>query len=365
MMSDQALKIARPESAVIPACELSGCESIAEMRRSLEALQRTNQKLRIALVELECMASTDKLTGAWNRRRLEEAVRNEMDRLKRYDHPLSLLVLDIDLFKQVNDGYGHGAGDRLLVELAERIRSVLRATDSITRWGGEEFVVLCPNSALAATAKFADRLRLSIADARFSVGKQITASVGVAECLPGETWEQWFHRADTALYRAKSLGRNQVQIAPEEPPRAAGTGPGNFVRLLWHSAYACGNEVVDREHRALFIAANALLAAILSGRPADETNAALATLIDDVVQHFRDEEEILAAAGYPGAANHATVHRDLVDRAAALVERFRTGKADVGELFQFLAHEVVARHILGADRDFFPYLESTREMAVC
>ncbi len=103
--------------------DISRQEATAEMRASLERLQETNQELQKSLVELNRLASTDKLTGAWNRRRLEEAVINEMDRLQRYDHPLSLLFIDIDFFKKINDEHGHGTGDLVLARLRIPTRS--------------------------------------------------------------------------------------------------------------------------------------------------------------------------------------------------------------------------------------------------
>jgi hemerythrin-like metal-binding protein len=114
--------------------------------------------------------------------------------------------------------------------------------------------------------------------------------------------------------------------------------------------------VIDDQHRALFDDANKILAAILSGRPTDEVAALIDVLIGDVVRHFHDEEEIFTAAGFPGAAAHASIHRQLVDQAQVLVARFHAGALAIGELFQYLAHDVVARHMLGADREFFPYL---------
>lgn len=343
--------------------DISRQEYIAGMRQTLDELQLTNQELQKTMVELDRLASTDKLTGAWNRRRLEEAVFNEMDRLKRYDHPLSMLIIDIDLFKKVNDYHGHAVGDQVLAILAAVVQSTYRAIDSLTRWGGEEFVVLCPNTTLSTSAMLAERLRERIAQAVFPAVKNITVSIGVAECMSGETWEQWFKRADDALYRAKACGRNQVQIAPETPQRV-GVGENvsaNFVQLSWHPAYECGHPLIDDQHRALFGDANNLLTAILSGRPADEVATVIDALVRDVVQHFQDEESIFTAAGYPGAAEHAAIHRQLVESAVTLVGRFHAGTLGIGELFQYLAHDVVARHMLGADREYFPYLEARRK----
>jgi len=339
--------------------------NIEKMQKSLEHLQNTNQELQKSLVELSQMASTDKLTGAWNRRRLEEALLKEMDRLKRYDHPLSMLILDIDFFKKVNDDCGHSVGDQVLVKMASVVQSSLRASDSLTRWGGEEFVVLCPDTTLSTVALLAERLRASIAKTVFPDVGQVTISLGVAECRADETWEDWFKRADAALYRAKAGGRNQVQLAPETPQRGAAGGnvATNFVRLSWHAAYESGNPVIDDQHRGLFTDANQLLGAVLSGRPEAEVAALVNTLVKDVVQHFKDEEVIIRAAGYPRADEHAAIHGKLVDKAVVLVKHFHDGTLATGELFQFLAHDVVARHILGADREFFAYLQSNINQA--
>jgi diguanylate cyclase (GGDEF)-like protein/hemerythrin-like metal-binding protein len=316
--------------------DLSRQESIAELHGAMERLQQTNQKLQATMAEL--------------------------DRLKRYDHPLSLLIIDIDFFKAINDSQGHAVGDRVLADLADVVRSTLRATDSLTRWGGEEFVVLCPNTTLSTAAMLAERLREKIAKSFVPAVKTITASIGVAECMSGETWDQWFKRADDALYRAKACGRNQVQVAPETPQRV-GVGENvsaNFVQLVWHSAYECGQTLVDDQHRSLFGDANNMLTAILNRRPTDEIAALLDVLSRDVVQHFQDEEMIFTAAGFPGAAQHAAIHRELVASAVQLVSRFHTGTLAIGELFQFLAHDEISRHMLGADREFFPYLEARR-----
>ncbi len=340
--------------------DISLQEYVAKMRQSLDQLQESNQELQKTLVELDHLASTDKLTGAWNRRRLEDAVSNEMDRLKRYDHPLSMLMIDIDFFKKVNDEHGHAVGDQVLALLATEIQATYRTTDSLTRWGGEEFVVLSPNTTLSSATVLAERLRERIAEVDFPVVKHITVSIGVAECMIGEPSEKWFKRADDALYRAKACGRNQIQFAPETPQRA-GIGENvsaSFVQLSWHSAYESGNKLIDSQHRVLFGDANNLLAAILSGRPADEVGGVINDLIRDVVQHFQDEESIFTAAGFPGAAEHAAIHQQLVDKAVSLVDSFHAGTLTLGELFQYLANDVVAKHMLGADREYFPYLKA-------
>ncbi len=335
--------------------DVSGKDEISLVLGALATMQK---KLKIIINELDRLASTDKLTGSWNRRRLEETTKDEMDRLKRYDNPLSMIMFDIDFFKHINDQYGHSAGDRVLVELSSSIRNSLRSSDSLTRWGGEEFIVLCPNTALTTAALLAERLRTKIASTQFAEVGQVTVSVSVAECGSGESWEQWLKRTDEALYRAKSGGRNQVRIAPGTPG-LVGVGEkiaANFVRLVWHISYECGNQIIDHEHHCLFNIANDLLAAILSGRPTEEVKILIDNLSQDIIKHFQHEESILTNAGYAEIEEHATIHRKLLDDTARLVDRFHAGTLGIGELFNFLAQEVVARHILGADREYFPHL---------
>ena len=327
--------------------------------QTLDRLQQANQELQQTVAELEQLASTDKLTGLWNRRRLEDCVRREMERFERYQHPLSLLLFDIDCFKAINDRYGHASGDEVLQRVTALLQGGLRGADSLARWGGEEFVILCPDTNLATARRLAERLRAQVGKARFPQVGQLTVSVGVAECDAGESWGEWFQRADEALYRAKAQGRNQVQLAPGAD-RPLGTGEGaaaNFVQLVWRSAYECGNETIDGGHRQLFSNANDLLAAILSARSADEVNALVDRLLADVRQHFAEEEAIFVAAGFPGAAAHVAMHRQLIAQSISMGESYRAGKQGLGEVFQFLAHDVVTKHLLGADRKFFDHLQ--------
>ena len=143
------------------------------------------------------------------------------------------------------------------------------------------------------------------------------------------------------------------------PPRAAAgaSGPG-VVQLVWRPAYACGNALIDQQHQDLFVHANALLAAMLADKPVAEIAACIDRLIAQVVEHFRDEEAILAEAGFADFESHAVLHRQLTDRAAELANLFQQEKLGLGELFQFLANDVVARHMLVEDRKFFPLFAS-------
>ncbi|MBL8393718.1 MAG: diguanylate cyclase [Candidatus Accumulibacter sp.] len=327
-------------------------------QEELASLQEANRQLQQTVAELEQVASTDKLTGVWNRRHMEESLHQEMERQRRYRHPLSLLILDIDFFKQINDQHGHAVGDCVLRRLAEVLQGQLRSVDSLCRWGGEEFIVLCPSSGRSTAAQLAERLRRKVAETNFPSVGRVTTSIGVAECQLGESWEEWFARTDMALYQAKSGGRNAVQVAPEtrRPDGADDDPSSSLVHLVWHPAYESGNDLIDRGHQQLFADANELLSAMLAERPMEQVNVIVDRLFTDILQHFRDEEAAIEAAGFPAATQHASLHRNLVGQAGKLVEEYRNGRQGVGDVFQFLAYDVVTKHMLGADRLFFDHL---------
>ncbi len=167
--------------------------------------------------KLAKLAWTDGLTGLMNRRRFLERAHSEFARAKRYSHPLSLIVFDVDHFKQINDTFGHGFGDRVLSELGKTVRVCFRETDFCGRLGGEEFALVLPETPLDSAVNAAERLRRNISGLEISKeGKQtrITISLGVATVLPrDEEWNSAFQRADEALYCSKRQGRNRTTAA--------------------------------------------------------------------------------------------------------------------------------------------------------
>lgn len=175
--------------------------------------------------ELEMLALTDSLTNLFNRRHFWERSQVEIARLSRYSHPLSLLALDIDHFKAVNDRYGHAAGDEALRSFAKILRASLRQADTPARLGGEEFAVLLPETSLANAQLLAERIRQSVETTPVTVGGAtfpLTVSIGVVGTrLPKTSLETLLEQADLALYQAKKSGRNRTVVAPEIVPEAA------------------------------------------------------------------------------------------------------------------------------------------------
>lgn len=176
------------------------------------------------------LAMTDSLTNLRNRRYFMHTAQRELDLAQRHQLPLALLILDIDHFKRVNDLHGHDMGDQVLVEVARRCEKVLRTTDVLARWGGEEFVVLLPNTPLEQAHQLAERMRESVAySAQLYASDdavRVTISIGVAATATGQptTLDLLVQAADRALFDAKRAGRNQVWLAPQRHPKLA-AGP--------------------------------------------------------------------------------------------------------------------------------------------
>jgi two-component system cell cycle response regulator len=171
-------------------------------------------------IELRRHATIDPLTEIYNRRHFCDLARVEIERTRRFGHPLSLIMVDIDHFKRVNDTFGHGMGDRVLSRISSLCRELLREVDLMGRLGGEEFAILLPETPLTAALDVSERLRAAVMSCEFS--KEIPGlpcqaiSLGVAERLPDEGFESLLLRADKGLYKAKRNGRNRVEIWAEE-----------------------------------------------------------------------------------------------------------------------------------------------------
>ena len=198
-----------------------------DMVRQNEDLRRMNAELEDIVADrtaelmeknrqLEVLSVTDKLTGLYNRRKLDELLDEELILYRRYNVPMSIIMLDIDHFKVVNDTYGHGAGDSVLVEMAKLMRQHTREADALGRLGGEEFIVVCKHSKAADGMAAAVKLRHAISTHSFDIVGKVTASLGIASCRVDDTPSTLLARADDALYRAKGAGRDRVECAAVE-----------------------------------------------------------------------------------------------------------------------------------------------------
>jgi diguanylate cyclase (GGDEF)-like protein/hemerythrin-like metal-binding protein len=313
-------------------------------------------RLQQRIAELESLSATDRLTGAWNRVQLERTIELEMSRASRLSQSVTLVLLDIDHFKRVNDVHGHLVGDAVLKEFVARIRSRMRATDSLFRWGGEEFVMLAVACGYRGGAVLAEGLREAIAAESFRTVGPITASLGVAEYMEAEGADSWFQRTDQALYAAKAAGRNRVHVDRRGSSDLYAEQPGiGVLRLNWLEAYESGEPTIDAAHQRLFGLGNELIAAATRQDSAPGAwRPALDLLLTHVVRHFHDEEVVLARFGYDGLAEHRRAHAGLLKRAGELHAAAIDDGAALGTLVNFLVRDVIARHLFKLDRKFFP-----------
>ena len=185
---------------------MSDITELKDKERSLEKLNR----------ELEQLANIDPLTGVSNRRHFLTIADAEAERTRRYAVPLSIIAIDVDHFKDINDGFGHEAGDQALKDIVQRLSQGLRANDTLGRLGGEEFSILLPHTGEAKAYELAQRLCTAVASHPFNVSgtnTQVTSSFGIAENARDESVSSLLQRADRALYEAKRLGRNRVERA--------------------------------------------------------------------------------------------------------------------------------------------------------
>lgn len=193
-----------------------------ENRKQLAQAVAEQVSLSLANIQLrerlQHQSVRDPLTGLYNRRYLEESIQRELTRSKRENSPLSVIMLDLDHFKRINDEYGHSAGDKVLVVVSELLKKALRGEDLVCRFGGEEFTLIMPGATLAIAAQRAEQLRDAIEQLTIDVGDDVsltvTSSLGIAAYPDhGDDAQLLLDVADEALYKAKHVGRNQVSIA--------------------------------------------------------------------------------------------------------------------------------------------------------
>ena len=347
----------------------------------LEKLKASEQLLEARVVErtaqlqslnnqLEVISTTDALTGIANRRHFDTVLAAEWSRAVRLGQSLALGLIDLDWFKKYNDHYGHLAGDECLRQVARVLAKKLgRTGDLVARYGGEEFVFIAP----VTDGENARRLAQLVCEAVQALALPhelsdfgcVTLSIGVAAFVPRRTESPYMlvGRADEMLYQAKAQGRNRVvadmmysgdtQADPRE--RA-------FTPLVWKDAFLSGNDLIDRQHKHLVKMANELFAAMLSERPDADAALIVSSIMAETRQHFQDEEAILRQLGFDKVDQHAAEHAQLLDRAQHLAGRFEAKELTLGSLFQFLAHEVVIRHILGSDRAYFELIAAAQAL---
>lgn len=187
--------------------------TIAEAIESLteDALFQKTIELQSKNRLLDSLSKTDQLTGTANRRRSQQVIEQEIDRFNRYKKPFCIFLFDIDHFKTVNDTHGHEVGDQVLVEFVGLVQSGIRRTDTFGRWGGEEFILVCPETSLHTAQTIAGKICTTVREYEFAQGLGITLSIGVSEVQSGATLKEILFEVDRKMYLAKQKGRDRVE----------------------------------------------------------------------------------------------------------------------------------------------------------
>ena len=212
----RAAQRAREQADAARASESVLRETLARLERAQEDLHRVNDEKDALLAELRRQTREDPLTRLLNRRALDDELERECTRAARHGRPLTLALLDLDDFKQINDRHSHATGDRALVVIANCLSAARRASDVLARLGGEEFVLLLPETSAPQALQICERIRASIADQRWATLsiRPLTVSIGIVQLREGEGAAEFIRRADRAMYVAKQRGKNRIEVEP-------------------------------------------------------------------------------------------------------------------------------------------------------
>lgn len=321
--------------------------------KAYHKLRKANTELAVEREKAESLSLHDTLTGLSNRRAIESMIAYEMNRKKRFGTSVSMLILDIDHFKQVNDTYGHDVGDIVLKRIAQTLHDYRRSTDLPARWGGEEFLILLADTEESQAILIAEKMRIACGKIIFDECKSITVSIGVAEVQHDETFDSWFRRADSALYTAKNTGRNKTIAASGMDPETAQMQTGHELLLLhlsWKDDYRVGVDTYDKQHKDLFTISNKLISAIVNNESSEIIAEILKQLYKDTEGHFNDEQSYLEKRNCVFIERHKKEHSFLLKQLNLKAESFETNNISAYDFISFICNDLISKHILGEDK---------------
>lgn len=301
-----------------------------------------------AEVAMKKLALKDELTGLYNRHYLEMIIRNEIEYSEKYDKALSIILIDLDHFKQANDRWGHPVGDSVLKLIAHVIKNQVRSKDYVIRLGGEEFIILMPEVKLSKAKMKAENIRRAIEESVHPVAGITTASIGVAEKQKGESYRRLYKRVDRAMYEAKSWGRNYVVTSVEDDHKDL------LQSLEWREEWNSGHSMLDKQHKELFRMANCASDIVpIAMENKDTVLEHIDGILSRIKDHFEHEERILEDIQYADINMHIDEHKILLKRALKLREAYENDLITQNNLFVYIFDEVIVNHMLREDIKFY------------
>lgn len=294
------------------------------------------------------IARTDALTGLLNQRGLSQLLVNEIAKIP---EQLSVIFIDLDRFKWINEMYGHDVCDQVLLEVVELVQSQLIEEHHFARWSGEAFVVVLPGIDLSRSKEIAERLRAKIEASRFTSVAQLTASFAISPYLVGDTLDVLFTRLVALKNTAKAKGRNCVESYQfVEIP---------IIHMPWQTQYECGEKDIDSEHRLLFEMVNIAMTDHFKRLTPKHQLDELRKIVDMLKNHFKHEEDILRGRGYPAERlnDHVLKHLELIQSVEQRFVKVVENHVAWIDFYMYLISEVIYKHMIEEDKLFFDFFK--------
>lgn len=313
--------------------------------------------------EIKFIAQHDQLTNLPNRSLLEDRLSLAIAAAERRQERLAVLFIDLDRFKPVNDIYGHETGDWLLQQVAERLTNAVRKSDTVARWGGDEFIILLPGIQLEAQIRaICEKIVTSIQSpfiTKTAAKLTISCSIGVAVYPDhGLEADELLHVSDKGMYQAKRDAMNRINfLFPLSESREI-----NSLRLNWKDELLCGHSGIDKEHKDIFILANKLLRCLSQKTELPVLRDKLILLFEHLRTHFLHEELILEKISYPKFHGHQEMHRQLLQEGQHLLSEFDNGNIDLQVLIRFVVIELIYKHVVIDDVEWYPFLQGQHKV---
>lgn len=303
-------------------------------------------------IELEKKFILDRFTKIYTREYFHLRVQEEFSLSHRRKYPISMVYFDLDHFKEVNDNYGHFTGDKVLLEVVDIVKKIIRYEDVFSRWGGDEFILLLPHTDLKGAALISERIREGIESNELNQKYGVTASVGCSQWVECEYMESWFSRTDKALYTSKNTGKNKVTVNDHLKEVRI------LVKMQWNTDWNSGHDGIDREHQMLLDRCNSIIERSLSHSNFNETVRNVEAFIHEMEIHFKNEIEILQSCAYPDVETHIRIHEQLIEQSKEVLQNTIDERITTLELMDFLIGVVMQEHIQEEDRKYFNCLKA-------